>query len=363
MGMFVSNLPGSGKSKLAQLCIEPVEGPVGSPSGWNVEDRQETRKEMDAVAQEFGSYMWFDDVDRIKVRSTDLNRFITSKTWRCRVIGTGRMFKGPLRPMVIMTGNGLTTDDNLERRTQTLDLFARMKASDRPIAEDRIELNEAFFDNQANMQHCLAVMWSMVRHWDNRGRPRTKQRLIESFESWSETIASIAEACGFTKGLEPYEAPDGGNQEGKEWKVLATALIDEFCIQKSAHKAEVTMRDVIRVARLNGLFQDVLGSLDQTLRDLEEKVALKKHKWRDVEEADHDEDDVTSFKTRAPTHEECRLQAAEWTDKSMDSTWAKRFRKSAVAGQFFPGKDGKLYEFGDRGSGRKSKFVLAAVGV
>ncbi len=61
------------------------------------------------------------------------------------------------------------------------------------------------------------------------------------------------------------------------------------------------------------------------------------------------------------TDEEVRLQAAEWTDKSMDSTWAKRFRKSAVAGQYFAGKDGRMYEFGDRCASRKSKFVLAVV--
>lgn len=362
-GIFMSNLPGSGKSKLAQLCIEPVEGPVGAPSGWNVEDKQETRKEMDAAAQEFSSYLWFDDVDRIKVRSTDLNRFITTKTWRCRVMGTSQMFRGPLRAMVLMTGNSLTVDDNLERRTLWVDLFARMKSSERPKDPNRIELDEAFFENEDNMKQCLAVMWAMVRHWDNAGRPKTQQRLIESFESWSETVASIADACGFWKGLAPYEAPDGGNQEGREWKLLAQALIDEHCIARKADKAEVTMRDVIRAARLQGLFQDILGSLDQVVRDLDEKVALKKWKWQEVECAVYyeDEEDHGRVPMREPKAEEKRSQAAEWTDKSMDSSWAKRFRKSAVAGQYFPGKDGRMYEFGSRESSRKSKFVLAAV--
>lgn len=177
-GIFMSNLPGSGKSKLAQLCIEPVEGAVGAPSGWNVEDKQETRKEMDAAAQDFASYLWFDDVDRIKVRSTDLNRWLTSKTWTCRVLGTGRRFHGALRAMTLMTGNGLSVDDNLERRTLWVDLFARMKSSERPAAKDRIELNEAFFEDPENMRKCLAVQWAMVRGWDLHERPVTKQRWI-----------------------------------------------------------------------------------------------------------------------------------------------------------------------------------------
>ena len=361
-GVFVSNLPGSGKSKLAQLCIEPVEGAVGAPSGWNIDDKQETRKEMDAAAQDYAAYMWFDDVDRIKVRSTDLNRFISSKTWSCRVIGTGRRFNGPLRAMVLMTGNGLTVDDNLERRALWIDLFARQAAKDRSISKDRIELNEAFFEDTQNMAMCLAVQYAMIRHWDNLGRPRTKQRFIESFESWSEIVAGISEANGFGNGLAPYEAPDGGNQEGKEWKLLAVALIDKHCIEKKADKAEVTMRDVIKMARLQGLFQDVLNSLDAVVSDLERQVTLKKFAWAKVENDKYDEDDATSFKTREPTDEDKRLQAAEWTDKAMDSTWAKRFRKSAVAGQHFAGKDGRMYEFGDRGASRKSKFVLAVVG-
>lgn len=362
-GIFVSNLPGSGKSKLAQLCIEPIVGPGASPSGWNTDDKQETRKEMDAAAQNFSAYLWFDDVDRIVVKSTDLNRWITSKTWTCRVLGTRQIFQGPLRAMTIMTGNGLKVDDNLDRRTLWVDLFARMKASERPIEKDRLELNEEFFANEDMMKMCLAVQCAMVRHWDDDGRYRTRQRLIEGFESWSATVGSIVEACSFEKGLGRYEAPDGGDVEGRDWKALATALIDEYCIRRNADKAQVTMRDVIRVARLNGLFQDILGSLDQIQRDLEERVALKKFKWRAVSEESAGEDgDDPFYSEKEPTAEDKRHQAAEWTDKSMDSTWAKKFRRSAVAGQYFVGKDGRTYEFGDRGAGRKSAFVLAVVG-
>jgi hypothetical protein len=357
-GIFMSNLPGSGKSKLAQLCIEPVEGSVGAPSGWNIDDKQETRKEMDAAAQDFASYLWFDDVDRIKVRSTDLNRWLTSKTWTCRVLGTGRRFHGALRAMTLMTGNGLSVDDNLERRTLWVDLFARMKSNERPAAKDRIELNEAFFEDQDNMRQCLAVQWALVRWWDEHDRVVTRQRFVEGFEGWCSVVVSIAEYCGFLKGLAPYEAPDAGNQEGREWKALALALIDEYCIAKKADSAEVTMRDVIRTARLHGLFHDVLGSLEQVQRDLEEKVAMKKFKWRVAPAPEGD----GFFQEDEPAAEEQRLQAAEWTDKSMDSAWAKRFRKSAVAGQYFKGSDGRMYEFGDRSAGRKSKFKLAVIG-
>ena len=369
--LFVSNLPGSGKSMLTKVCIAPVVGAEDTvPSGWNREDRQETRKEMDATAQEFAAALWFDDVDRCKVAGSDLNRWLTGSTWGCRVIGTKEKFKGELRTVTFMTGNGLTTDDNLERRTQTVDLFARQRSNERRKEKDRIELDESFFINGDNMRQCLAVCWALVRWWDEFGdRLETNQRAVESFEDWSRVVPSIVEYAGFPKSLDRYEAPDGGNQEGREWKLLAGHLIEEFCTKRKATAAEVTMREVIRTARLNGLFQDKLMSLEQITKELEEKVRTKKWQWKPVKrpippptETQYDDHGIPEFKD-APdlTDEEKSLQAAEWTDRAMDSGWAKAWRKAAVNGQYFPDAQGALYEFGDRASNKGSKFVIKQV--
>lgn len=370
--LFVANLPGSGKSMLTKLCIAPVVGDDTAPSGWNRDDRQETRKEMDACAQVFSPYLWFDDVDRCKVMGTDLNRWLTGSTWACRVMGTKEIFKGALKTVTFMTGNGITTDDNLERRTLTIDLFARQRSNERKKEDDRIELDEGFFNKEENMRQCLAVCWALVRWWDENGdRIVTSQRPVESFEHWSSIVPSIAEFATFPKSLAPYEAPDGGNQEGKEWKTLAGILIDEFCTKRGATSAEVTMRDVIRTARLNGLFQDKLFSLEQITKELEEKVRTKKWTWKPAKGdnservpmgVDDDGEPIYNkndgWKPGELTDADKRLQAAEWTDRSMDSSWAKAWRKAAVEGQWFPDKEGKLYEFGDRSSNKGSKFVI-----
>lgn len=364
MFIFVSNLPGSGKSMLTQICIAPVMGDDTAASGWNRDDRQETRKELDATAQEFAPYLWFDDVDRCKVASTDLNRWLTARAWACRMIGTGVKFKGPLYAATFLTGNGVTADDNLERRSLWVDLFARQASNERDKAQDRIELNDAFFESKENMAQCLAVMWALVRWWDEgASRTVTKQRAIESFEGWSEVVPSIAEAAGFRKSLARYEAPDAGNAEGKEWRALAAALIAEHCTAKEAKAAIVTMRDVIRTARLQGLFQEVLMSLEQVVRELDEKAALKRWKWKAPAatgggdefglDDDADADEISE--------EEKRLQAAEWSDRKMDSTWAKAWRKAAVAGQWFKAADGHVYVFGDRSSHKGSRFEIRRV--
>ena len=356
MFMFTSNLPGSGKSMLTRLCIEPVMGAGTAPSGWNRDDKQETRKELDAYAQDFSPFIWFDDVDRCKVVSSDLNRWLTSSTWACRVMGSKEKFNGPLRAVTFLTGNQVTLDDNLERRTLVVDLFARQQARERVIAADRIELDEEFFTaTESNMAKCLAVMWAFVRIWDDYGRNVTKQRPLESFKQWSLCVPSIAEQCGFTKGLAAYESPDSGNNEGREWRELVQALIAEHCTAPDTDRAEISMREVVKCARLHGLFAEKLDTLDSVHRELQRQADMKKHKWKLMK----DEEEGLE---RDPTEAEQRMQAAEWTDKATDSSWAKAWRKSAVAGQHFLGKDGKLYQFGDRTSGKKaSKFLLAVV--
>ena len=357
--LFTSNLPGSGKSMLTRLCIEPVVGiELSGASGWNREDRQEVRKELDATAQAFSQHLWFDDVDRCKVVSQDLNRWLTSKTHRCRVMGGKEMFNGPLFAATFMTGNALTVDDNLERRTLWVDLFARQQARERARADDRLDLDEEFLENEANMQQCLAVAWALVRWWDEYDRPLTKQRPVESFENWSKVVASIAECAGFASGLKPYESPDSGNQEGREWRLLTTALIQTHCVLPASATAVVTMREVIRCARLNGLLVETLWSLDQVRTELDQLHKTKKFDWREVEVAFED-----GVGLRHPEEHEKRLQAAEWTNRAMDSAFGKAFKKAALAGQWFQGSDGKTYEFGKRGDGKlASQFVIRALG-
>ena len=359
MFLFNSNLVGSGKSRLAELCIKPVVGSENTaPSGWNRDDRQETRKELDAFAQAFSPYIWFDDLDRCRVASTDLNRWLTAKTWSCRVMGGKETFRGPLFAATFMTGLCVTTDDNLERRTLWVDLFARQASNEREIKTDRIELDDDYFENTANMQHCCAVCWALIRWWDENDRPMTKQRPVESFESWSRIVASIAECAGFKDGLKRYESPDSGNQEGREWKMLTTALIREHCIKPQSSSAVVTMRDVVRCARLEGLLVDKLWTLRQVQDELAQLHKSKKFDWPDVEEKFEE-----GSTWRSPNDEEKRLIAAEWTNRSMDSGFGKAFKKAAVAGQWFYGADGKVYEFGKRGEGKlESQFVIRMIG-
>jgi len=90
----------------------------------NTGNPEEVRKELDATAQAFSQYLWFDDIPKGTIRNTNLNRWATAKTSECRVMGTKEKFKGPLFATTMFTGNQVEVDDNLARRTLIVDLWA-----------------------------------------------------------------------------------------------------------------------------------------------------------------------------------------------------------------------------------------------
>ena len=49
----------------------------------------------------------------------------------------------------------------------------------------------------------LSIFWAMVKDWDQKGQP-AGQKLLPTFEAWSETIGGIVENAGFVSPL-----PDG----------------------------------------------------------------------------------------------------------------------------------------------------------
>lgn len=357
MFLWNSNLAGSGKSRLSQLALDPVFGDAGK-SGYSFDSGDEVRKELDAAAQAFAPYIWFDDVPKGTVRNTDLNRWLTAKTWQCRVLGSKAIFKGPVFASTFMTGAQIELDSMISRRTLVVDLFPREKSRNRQLPEDAVPINDAFFENEDTRGKVLAALWSLVRWWDERGRPGMKEcpelageSPLESFESWSEIVPPIVATVSFGNCLRRFEAPDAGDTETREFEKLAELLIRKHCEGREA--ATVTMEDVVAAARLAGLFVEHLGALEDVVRDLER---MKGWTWDFPDEID----EMTGEEGEKAALEWKRQRAAGWTDKRLQSSWGKRFRKSAVSGQYFR-FGGDVWEFGTRETSRKSAFPITKV--
>lgn len=378
-----SNLPGSGKSRLAQLAIQVVHPDAGA-SGYHLNDPNETRKEMDATAQAASPVLWFDDVNLPagrEIRSSDLNRWLTVKVWEGRVMGiNSRKFKTELKAATIMTGTHLKLNDHIGRRSLFVDMFARQRAADRKLPKDAIVLNDAFFEDDSKRAEVLASLWSLVRAWEGAGRPVKAARSIPSFEGWSAVIPSIVEFLSLGNCLEKFEAPDAGEVTSREIQDLVGALVEERNQIDRVESFLVTMRDIVATCRFQGLFQDTLHSLDSVVDLLEGKHG---HEWKNEERlmtetpdkirklfarknsggflSAEEDDSITEYLLEGdPTEESKRRQAAPWTDKSIDSKFGKLFREAAVTGQWFE-IDGQLWQFGDRTNYRGTRFEVFRV--
>lgn len=350
-----ANLPDSGKSRLGQLIIWAVHGKAGR-AGFSYDDKNEVRKALDAVAQDFGPYVFFDDVQRGKVRNEDLHRWLTAPDWSCRILGTKQTFMGPLYAATIMTINQGKLNEDLERRTLIVDLFSRVKGVDRVLPKTAIMLDDEFFASEAQRGRVLSALWSLVRFWDESGRPplRTHEgkavKPLNSFEGWSRLVPAIVGESGFGNALEPYNAPDGGNEEGREIERLVRAVIKEKLPPRPANLpadesqiVTITLQEVVSVARRNKLLQDVLWTVEAVLETKEEKGGFKVTKAC----PDWVQDDEWE-----------RLQAEVWMNASMRSKFGKMFKNQAAAGRFWNADNGDVVEVGSRESNDLAKVRL-----
>lgn len=361
MFVFTSNLGGSGKSKLAEVAISPVHGRP-SATGYDQYQQKDLKSDLDSVVNTYRPVLFFDDFELppdVQIKSSHLNRFITGDTWESRTFGKNderRAIENEVT--VMMTGIKLNLEGQLRRRTLFVDLFARQKVGERKLPKEAILITSSFIRNPDNRRKLLSAMWALVKFWDDNDRPVSGVSPLESFEDWSDVVAAIV-MPGFGNCLEEFEAPDAGDVVTAEFRKLAECLITKYAVTPTKTRTRITMRDIIREARLQGLFSNVLGTLEQTMTQLEQNP---RHKWR-VTDADGNplmDDHGFERKEDELTKQEKEQQAAEWTDRSLDSAWGKAWKKGCVDGLFFR-VDGRFWEFGKRGSGRGSVFEITWV--
>lgn len=370
---YNSNLEGSGKGALVKWVLMPVYRTCGAVT-LDPSDRTELLKMLDTKASAGEEYIWADEMpDGILLKELHLARWATSRIWEMRPMGQNKQVgkHDITKVMTIISANRVRTDRNIGRRTLTADLFPHQAANERQLPEDVVMLDDAFFDDQANLDKTLSCLWALVRAWDELGRKTTVDRALESFEGWSRVIPPIVEATGLGRPLARFEMAGSGDDDTREMKKLATLIIEKYCRSKDAEGREVwskarvvTMKEIVKTARLNGIFTERLWTVDAVMEELKGKT---KYKWKPVPVLNDDGTQATEIDGKPmfndPTEDDMREQAAEWLDQSLGSKWGFFFRKMAVVGHWFTAGNGIVYQFGKRETDSKgSSFDLVRVG-
>lgn len=365
---YHSNLEGSGKGALVRAALLPVFRKAG-PDDIDLADTKELRNVLNTKAGCGASFVWAEELpENWTLNDRQLARWATTETWPFRPMGQNKeMCNADITKMLtVIASNRMTVDRNLQRRVLHADLFPHQEAKERKLPEGTQMLDSAFFADEKNLDKLLSAACSLIRHWDDVGRPQSKDRELESFEDWSRVVPGIVENMGLGRPLVEFVAAGSGDDDSRVMKRLVTKVIDAHCFtgvgptRKTLDAVTVTMRDIVRTARLNDLFVDRLGALDQVSDDLQGK---KGHKWREVEDVGEetllpDPNEPKGKAMREPNDDEKRLQAAEWLDQATGSSWGKFFRRMAVDERWFLSSCGVAFKFGERGASKTSRFVL-----
>jgi hypothetical protein len=369
---YNSNLEGSGKGALVKWVLLPVFRICGETT-LDPTNREELLKILDTKAESGDPYVWADEMPPgIELKELHLARWATSKIWEKRTFNQNtKMTKCDITKMLtIISANRVRTDRNIGRRTLTADLFPHQAANERVLPADAVLLDDDFFADEENLNKTLSCLWALVKSWDEAGRPSTKDRPLETFEGWSRVVAPIIEHSGLGRPLAPFEMAGSGDDDSREMKKLAKLIIEEHCMENRDGQTSwlrskvVTMKDIVRCARLNNLFPERLWTVDAVFEELKGR---RNYKWRSVPVVEEDGTQAKemdgSLMFNDPTEADMRSQAAEWLDQTLGSKWGYFFKKQAVVGHWFTAAPGVTYQFGKRDTDSKgSSFTLARIG-
>lgn len=213
--IYQANAEGSGKTTLAMLAGIPY-GIVSSQPAPSANSEWAKRLLTLTIS---GSKVTLLDNVRGHLQSQALEAYLTATTYGDRILGVSTEYKGPADAVVLITGNSLTITPDLRRRCLFVELFMTELRSEDRVFKRRLD-PDGILKEQPKI---LAALWSLVRDWDEAGRPKGS-KINASFASWSEIVGGIVEHAGYACPTEHAELKEGGDTTTRDIGLLADEL-------------------------------------------------------------------------------------------------------------------------------------------
>lgn len=210
------NAEGAGGTLITACMTVPVVGKFPTsdiPSG-----DEEMRKTLLSHVRKADSVIIFDNV-KTKIGSGPLEAFITAPRWSGRLLGLNETFEGTNCATVFVTANGATVSPDMRRRSLFIELHL-----DEERAEDHKFARTLDVDVLQTMRpQILAGCFSLVRRWDELGRPEPK-RSHSAFPKWARIIGGIVESAGFGCALDTAEITGVADEDGDAMRALVKVM-------------------------------------------------------------------------------------------------------------------------------------------
>lgn len=255
--LFEANQQGSGKSILGKACCAIVLGyaPVGKKKS-----REELDKEIEAHVKCKSPVIFLDNLYG-SLRSATLDQLITSKMITFRLMGGQTITTMRNDAPVIVTGNDLDKNEDAHRRYLQCMLFEPGNPNERKVPH---LLDDDVMEDPEWRAEALAALWSMVRHWDAKGRPAGPTTL-GSFEAFSHLMGGLVTACGYSDPMERPPEHDGVSPEQSDFRSFARGIFDAMVAEEQTTRLW-GYEELAKIARALDLFGDKIGDSEHGRR-------------------------------------------------------------------------------------------------
>ncbi len=147
------------------------------------------------VANCDADFLFFDDVRRLQ--SASLAAFLTSEQFQCRFPDVTTIQRLPQRTLTIASGNQVTVDDDLLRRSIRIRLTGRSLPSGHRAAFPSLEAI------RQHREEILQALLTLVRGWCEAGQPVPPNLPnMGSFNTWAQIVGGILSVAGVAHFLE-----------------------------------------------------------------------------------------------------------------------------------------------------------------
>ena len=242
---IIKNAEGAGATTCAACAIVPVLGSL--PTGVKSGDDEELTKHITSIIRCGQSVLFLDNL-KGHLNSPALEVLASAAEWEGRLLGSSEKVSGANDVTVVITGNGLTVSPDWRRRTLFIELHLSQER-----AEDKVFARPISVPVLIGLRpSILAACWSLIRHWDEVGRPQPT-RSHSAFPAWASTIGGIVEAAGFTCPFETANIAIVSDEDGEGMRQLVKAMTPA---------TRYTYNDLVDLCRKSAIFQGLIGSSD-----------------------------------------------------------------------------------------------------
>lgn len=211
--LFGAHVPGSGKSKLATVCLMPTCGNYIATTAAG-RDEEEWRKKISSALLEGRPYIFLDNLSK-KLDSDSLAKGLTDMEWNDRMISTFRNINVPVRCAWVATANNVELSRDILRRTLWCHIDPNLE---NPEERDKFRHDPITAWVSQNRPRIVSALCKLIQAWLDAGRPEFNRARIGSYEEWSKAIGGILEVAGVPGFLANInELRQAANSDEQAW--------------------------------------------------------------------------------------------------------------------------------------------------